>query len=154
MRRIKTKSKTVAQISTASLPDIVFLLLFFFMVSAVIRTEKEIQQISLPKASQLTKAEMKILIKEIKVGFPLDENLGQEPTISANGRFIKVDQLPQWVLNQKATLPESMRDQVIILIKADEMVKMGLVADIQQQLRKANARKVLYRSIEKSNKVL
>lgn len=66
MSRIQKKSKVIAEISTASMPDIVFLLLFFFMVSAVIRTEEKNQHIKLPSASQMTKAEMKILIKEFE----------------------------------------------------------------------------------------
>ena len=146
MGKIRKKTKTNAQISTASLPDIVFLLLFFFMVSTVIRTEDEIQSIKTPRATQLTKAEMKLLIKELKIGKPSDVTFGSEPLISSGGKFLQLDQITQWVEEQKSELPESMRDQIIILIRADEEVKMGLVADIQERLRESNARKILYRA--------
>jgi len=149
MSRIRKKSKAIAEISTASMPDIVFLLLFFFMVSAVIKTEDEELKIKVPAATQLTKSDQKILIKEMRIGVPIDAGLGTEPIISVSGRFIHLDQVAQWVEQEKASLPESLKDQMIVLIKADEMVKMGLIADIQQKLRKSNARKVLYRSSEK-----
>lgn len=149
MNKFKRKPLLDAQISTASLPDIVFLLLFFFMVTAVIRTDEKIVEYKIPVARQLTKAEMKTLIRELQVGKPVNPEMGEQPLISAGNSFIDVKDIVQWVHQQKATLPEAYKDQMIIVLKADETVHMGMIADIQQELRKSNARKILYRTLEK-----
>ncbi len=149
MNAFKRKSPLEAHISTASLPDIVFLLLFFFMVTAVIRTDEKIVEYKVPAAVQLSKAEMKTLIRELQVGKPVNPSMGRAPLISTGNKFIEVEDLVQWVHQQKATLPEAYKDQLIIVLKADEAVHMGMIADIQQELRKSNARKILYRTLEK-----
>jgi biopolymer transport protein ExbD len=148
MNALKRKSLLSAQISTASLPDIVFLLLFFFMVTAVIRTDEKLVKYEVPKAKNINKAEMKTLIRELQVGVPINSSLGNEPLISDGSRYLKIGELIQWVNQEKAKLPEQYKDQLIVVFKADANVKMGLIADIQQELRKSNARKVLYRSRE------
>ncbi|MEQ9102075.1 MAG: biopolymer transporter ExbD [Imperialibacter sp.] len=148
MNAFRRKTILNAEISTASLPDIVFLLLFFFMVTAVIRTDEKLVKYEVPKAKHINKAEMKTLIRELQVGLPANARLGTEPLISDGSHYLKVSELVQWVNQEKATLPEAYKDQIIIVLKADEAVKMGLIADIQQELRKSNARKVLYRSKE------
>lgn len=148
MKAFNRKTILNAQISTASLPDIVFLLLFFFMVTAVIRTDEKLVKYDVPKAKHINKAEMKTLIRELQVGPPANTGLGAEPLISDGSQYLKIAELVHWVNRQKASLPEAYKDQIIIVLKADESVKMGLIADIQQELRKSNARKILYRSKE------
>lgn len=138
-----------AEISTASLPDIVFLLLFFFMVTATIKPTNDQVKLSTPKAVAMTQINKKELIKEISIGKPKLSHLGSEDVISVDNRVIRPDQIAQWVVEQKETLPEAYKDQMIIVIRADEYVKMGLINDVQEELKKANARKVVYRTTPK-----
>lgn len=143
--RNKTRQKT--EISTASLPDIVFLLLFFFMVTATIKPKEDKVKISYPKATALTKVQMKTLIREVSIGQPRDIRYGSEDIITVDNRVIELEDIPQWIVEQKETLPEAYKDQMIVLLKADESMKMGLINDVQQQLKKSNARKVVYRTL-------
>ena len=146
---IRKKTRAKAEISTASLPDIVFLLLFFFMVSATIKPMNDQVKLTTPKAQAMTKVNRKELIREIIIGKPINREVGDQEVISVDNRVIKKEQLTQWVMEQKETLPENLKDQMIIVIKADEYVKMGLVDDVQEELKKANARKVVYRTTPK-----
>ena len=144
------KSNTESEVPTAALPDIIFMLLFFFMVSTVMReTEVRVKQ-ELPRAQQLVKLERKDLIAHIYVGKPKFGALGQEPLIQAGGSFIKLDGIGKWVEEVKAGLSESERDQPTISFKVDKEVEMGLITDIQSELRKVNARKVIYQSPKKT----
>ena len=68
-------------ISTASLPDIVFMLLFFFMVATVLRTEEEKVRVIRPEASELYKIEKKHLIRYVNIGPPMDRRYGTEPVV-------------------------------------------------------------------------
>ena len=146
---IRKKTRAKAEISTASLPDIVFLLLFFFMVSATIKPMNDQVKLTTPNAQAMTKVNRKELIREIIIGKPINREVGDQEVISVDNRVIKKEQLTQWVMEQKETLPENLKDQMIIVIKADEYVKMGLVDDVQEELKKANARKVVYRTTPK-----
>ena len=86
MGKFKNKKREMGAISTASLPDIVFMLLFFFMVATVLRTEEEMWVIR-PEASEIYKIEKKHLIRYINIGPPQDKRYGTEPVIQLNGIF-------------------------------------------------------------------
>lgn len=145
----KSNRKKV-EISTASLPDIVFLLLFFFMVSATIKPKNDQVKVNTPAAVAMTQVHKKELVREISVGQPKEGLFGASDVISVDNQIIQMEQIAQWVVEQKETLPETYKDQMIIVIKADEFVKMGLISDLQEELKKVNARKVVYRTLPKS----
>ena len=81
MGKFKNKKREMGAISTASLPDIVFMLLFFFMVATVLRTEEEMVRVIRPEASEIYKIEKKHLIRYINIGPPQDQRYGTEPVI-------------------------------------------------------------------------
>lgn len=147
--KIKKKTVATAEISTASMPDIVFLLLFFFMVTATIKVKEEQLNVSIPNAHSVSSIDKKFLIKELHVGFPKDKSMGITPRISADDKLVSLAQIGQWVQEQKTDLGEVYKDQLIVMLRADENVDMGLIGDIQTELRKSNARKILYRTLDK-----
>ncbi|MDH5608594.1 MAG: biopolymer transporter ExbD [Cyclobacteriaceae bacterium] len=150
MSKFKKSSNTSNDIPTAALPDIIFMLLFFFMVTTVVRKADILVKQKIPRATQLTKIERKSLVSYLYIGEPVNASLfGTEPKIQVNDVFITEKDIIQFVNQEKDKLSEVERDQITMSIKGDIEVKMGIVSDIQQELRKANARKVLYSSIKK-----
>jgi len=148
MAKFKKKSNTSENIPTSALPDIIFMLLFFFMVTTVLRETELLVENKLPSASQLTKLEQKSLVSYIYVGKPKDtEQYGTEPRIQVNDVLISPDQIPMFVLQEKDKLDEVERDKITMSLKVDRDAKMGIVSDVRQQLREANALKVNYSSI-------
>ena len=120
-------------ISTASLPDIVFMLLFFFMVATVLRTEDEKVRVIRPEASELYKIEKKHLIRYVNIGPPMDRRYGTEPLVQLNDQFSSAAVIQDWIVKERTTL-----------LKVDKDTKMGVVTSVKQELRKASALKVLY----------
>jgi biopolymer transport protein ExbD len=145
MHKFKKKAKSDPEIPTSALPDIIFMLLFFFMVTTVLReTTINVQQ-HIPKATELRKLQRKSLVSYLYMGKPQNIAMfGDEPKIQANDVFIQVKDVIMWVEKEKAKLDEVERDQITIAFKVDEQVKMGLISDVQMELRKANARKLMY----------
>jgi biopolymer transport protein ExbD len=145
MHKFKKKAKSEPEIPTSALPDIIFMLLFFFMVTTVLReTTINVQQ-RIPKATELRKLQRKSLVSYLYMGKPQNISMfGGEPKIQANDVFIEVKDVIMWVEKEKAKLDEVERDQITIAFKVDEQVKMGLISDVQMELRKANARKLMY----------
>ena len=136
-------------ISTASLPDIVFMLLFFFMVTTVMRETSFLVDFKVPEASEVRKLEKKTLVSYIYVGEPKNavKNIyGDKPRIQLNDQISDVEDVIEFVYNERAEREEYERQQVRFSIKADQKVKMGIITDIKMQLRRASALRINYSS--------
>ncbi len=145
MAKFTKKSKTSQEIPTAALPDIIFMLLFFFMVTTVMRENTINVKQKMPDATELRKLQRKSLVSYLYIGEPKNTVLyGDEPKIQTNDVFIELKDITLWVSKEKDKLSENERDQITIAFKSDEDVKMGLISDIEMKLRKANALKVMF----------
>jgi len=150
MSKFKKKTKEETNIPTSALPDIIFMLLFFFMVTTVLREQDLLVEQKIPQATQLQKLQKKSLISYLFLGKPKNTSLyGVEPRIQANDVLINTTDILQWVNQEKDALSEAERDQITISLKADRDVKMGPVSDIQFELREADARKLMYATVGK-----
>lgn len=136
-------------ISTASLPDIVFMLLFFFMVATVMRETELKVRVRVPAATQIKKLERKSLVSYIYIGEPqkkFQSMFGTEPRIQLNDQFAKVKDIRQFITSEREARDENEVPFMTTSLKVDENVKMGIVTDIKQELRKASALKINYSS--------
>ncbi len=146
----KFKKKTgggTPAISTASLPDIVFMLLFFFMVTTVMREVTLKVENTKPFATEIKKLERKSLVTYVYVGKPKAAyipQVGAEPRVQLNDSFARLNELQNFVITEREAINEAERPLMTVSIKADEDVKMGLITDIKQELRKANSLKINY----------
>ena len=131
-------------ISTASLPDIVFMLLFFFMVATVLRTEEERVTVIRPEATELYRIEKKHLIRYINIGKPIDKRYGTTEIVQLNDSYSGPEAIQEWVDKERLTLAEAEQSKMWVSLKVDQGTKMGLVTDIKNELRETNALKVLY----------
>ncbi len=149
MAKFKKSSRTSEEIPTAALPDIIFMLLFFFMVTTVMRETTIMVRQLLPKSTQLTKLEKKSLVSYIYVGKPKQISMfGSEPKIQVNDVFIETKDIVRFVNQEKDKLSEVERDKITMSMKVDVEAKMGIISDVQQEFREANALKVLYSSLK------
>lgn len=141
---IGTKKKGQPAISTASLPDIVFMLLFFFMVTTHMRDKDQMVQVSLPSATEITKMTNKAMVDFIFVGAPLDKRFGSTPRIQLNESFASIQDIQLFKEKGKESRDEAEWPLISTSLKVDQDVKMGLVTDIKQELRRIGALKVVY----------
>jgi biopolymer transport protein ExbD len=137
----------IPAISTASLPDIVFMLLFFFMVSTSMRETDLMVSSRLPSATEVVKLEKKTLVSYIYVGPPVrafQKLYGTEPRIQLNDSFKTLDDIRDFISSERDAMSESDRPLLTTSLKVDEETRMGIVTDIKQELRKASALKINY----------
>lgn len=140
----KNGSKAQPKINTSALPDIVFMLLFFFMVATKMRDPNVLVNTAVPVVSEVEKVEKKSWVNYILVGPPRDPAVGTSPRIQLDDKFADVSDVQQFIVLKKNEHPEAIRDYLTTSIKADRSVKMGMIQDIKQELRQINALKVLY----------
>ena len=144
MSKFKKKKKGLPAISTASLPDIVFMLLFFFMVTTTMReTDLLIAKPTLPKATEVKKLEMKSLVSTIYVGKSEDKRIGGDK-IQVNDKIIDVNDVPSFIFAERALRKEEEVKYMTTSIKADKEASVGTILDIKEQLRDINALKVSF----------
>lgn len=140
----KDKDKETPQVTTAALPDIIFMLLFFFMVSTVMRTETLLVKVSVPGATEVQKLEKKSLVSYINIGPPKQEALGSKARIQLNDSFANVSDVGEFILSEKEQLDEADKQFMTTSLKVDKDTKMGVVTDVKQELRMVGAFKINY----------
>lgn len=150
MGRINKKKKETPQISTASLPDIIFILLFFFMVTTVMRkNDLMIDKPETPEATELTKIKYKEAATEIYIGFPKKEHsakYGTSPRIQLDDAISGKDKVQAFIKEKQALVPSNLLGHFVVSFRVDKEVTMGIVSDVKQELRKADALKINYSS--------
>ncbi len=154
MAQFRSKEKkTPPAISTQSLPDIIFMLIFFFMVSTTMRESTLlVKKPQLPKATEFVKLEKKSLVSSIYIAAPTmqwQKIYGTQPVLQLNESIADVSKIAEFVELEKNSMPANDRSQMTVSLKVDSKVKMGIVSDVKMELRKANALKISYSVIPK-----
>lgn len=144
MSKFKKKKKGLPAVSTASLPDIVFMLLFFFMVTTTMReTDLQVESPRLPSASEVKKLERKSLVSTIYVGKAKDPKYGTGYNrIQLNDKIATPDEVPSFIYIERGNVSEAEIPFMTTSIKADRESSVGTLADIREKLRDVNALKL------------
>jgi biopolymer transport protein ExbD len=143
----KKKSGGIPAISTASLPDIVFMLLFFFMTATTMKDSDLKIENTLPKANQTAKLHKKQYVMYIYAGKPSERyraSLGASDRIQLSDKISTVNDIRNFVISERASRNSEDERYLTASLKIDKNVKMGLVQDIKQELRKVDQLKVNY----------
>lgn len=146
----KDSDKGTPAVSTASLPDIVFMLLFFFMVTTVMREVDLKIKLDQPEATEIDKLEDKALVDYIYIGEPMNTELyGTVAKIQLDDDFATVDDIQDYIVARRADRPEAVQGKITVSLKVDQETKMGVVTDVKQELRKIQALKINYSTRER-----
>ncbi len=146
----KKEEKELPAVSTASLPDIIFILLFFFMVTTVMRDTSVKVDIKPVKGTELQKLEKKSLVHYIYVGPPIPKyraKYGTAPQIQLNDVFAHPSQIRNFISNERAKVPEKHIPALTTSLRVDKDVRMGTITDVKQELRKTNQLKISYSAV-------
>lgn len=144
--------KNTPAVSTASLPDIVFMLLFFFMVSTVMREVDLKVKLEQPEATEIDKLENKSLVDYIYIGEPVNTKVyGTVPKIQLDDDFATINDIQDYILQRRSERSEGEQGLVTVSLKVDEETKMGLVTDVKQELRDVQALKINYSTKQKAD---
>lgn len=136
MKFEKRRATTKQEIPTTSMPDIVFMLLMFFMTVTTMREVDVLVNFKLPEAKAIEKIENKRLISYLWVG--------KDKRIQINDSIVKMNDVEPIMYAKRQALPD-----IIVSLRVDQSVDMGFVTDIQQSLRKAYCLRLNYSAMIK-----
>ncbi len=146
------KHREVPGLNLASLPDLIFTVLFFFMIVTHMRDVNPKVSVEVPQGTELSKTANKAGLVYIFIGKPVDaqgEVVSNETRIQLNDRYVSVEQLPQEIAHERSKMSESDRQNMVVTIRADRETEMGVVNDVKQALRKAGALNINYSATQK-----
>lgn len=132
----KKRATAKPTIPTASMSDIVFILLLFFMVTTTLREVEVLVSFRLPEAKAIEKIENKRLVSYVYVG--------RDNKIQVNDAITKLEDIQKIMYAKRVQIP-----QVIVSLRVDKGSEMGIVTDIQQELRKASCLRINYSTMLK-----
>ena len=141
--------KEVPQPSSGSLSDIVFMLLFFFMVTTQMREQENKVAVKLPEASEVVKLERKDLSSYINIGPPTRQyqaKYGTDARIQLNDSFKSTSDIRDFIAAERDAMSEADRPMMTTVIKGDMDVRMGIITDVKQELRRCSALKIMYQA--------
>jgi biopolymer transport protein ExbD len=143
----KTGKREMPALNTSSLPDLIFTLLFFFMIVTTMREVTLKVEFKVPTGTELEKLEKKSLVTFIYVGRPNEEfrkKMGSESRIQLNDQFAEVAEIQDFITQERLSMKEEDQPFMTVSLKIDQDTKMGIVTDIKQALRQAYALKINY----------
>ena len=144
---VSNSKKEVPGITSGSLSDIVFMLLFFFMVTTQMRETENKVIVKMPEASEVVKLERKDLSSYINIGTPTktyQAQFGTDARIQLNDSFKTIDDIRDFIAAERESMSEGDRQFMTTVIRADQDVRMGIITDVKQELRRCSALKIMY----------
>lgn len=127
----------------AALPDLIFTVLFFFMIVTHMRDVSPQVQYEMPQGTEIEKNARKTGMVYLFIGKPMDA-AGNETLIQLNDHLVSIDQIADAVNEERQQMAEDARRHMTVSIRADRDTEMGIINDVKQQLRKAGALHVVY----------
>ncbi len=155
----RNRRRRIPGINSSSLPDLIFTVLFFFMIVTNMRQDQLKVDHRMPQSRQLERVTNKQGLMYIHIGRPATGVASADvpPTCDAaagmviqiNESYVTVDDIGRIVSEERARMkPEDARNMRVI-IKADRHTPMGLVNDVKQALRRSDVLNIIYAADQK-----
>jgi biopolymer transport protein ExbD len=141
----KKESREMPEMNTSSLPDLIFTILFFFMIVTTMREVTLKVKMTIPAGTELEKLEKKSAVSYIYVGPPTDAlraQMGSSTRIQLNDRYAEPREVMDFVAQERVGMTN--QAEQVISIKADSKTQMGIITDIKEVLRKSWALRINY----------
>lgn len=143
----KDGGREMPEMNTSSLPDLIFTVLFFFMMVTTMREVTLKVKFDKPAGTQLEKLARKSCTSFIYIGQPTDAlraQVGSGTRIQLNDKFADANEVYDYVITERNELAEVDKPFFTVSLKADTNTPMGIMTDVKQVLRKAYALKIVY----------
>ena len=147
MRIYRHKKGGVPQLNTASMPDLIFTVLFFFMIVTHMRKVTLKVEYQVPQGTELTRLTKKTAVSYVHIG-KRNGQKGADMQVQLNDKFAQVEDIAGYVAAERDRMSPADLPNMTVSIKADRSAPMGLITDVKQQLRRANALRINYSAEE------
>ena len=144
MSMYRHQSHEVPGLNTSSLPDLIFSVLFFFMIVTHMRKANVLVKYKVPARTELTRLTKRSATSYIYVGTPMQPLADGGSEIQLNDKIVSPEEIEPYMIRERKNLGQEDKEKMQVSIKADRKTKMGVITDIKQALRKANVLQITY----------
>jgi len=145
------------ELNTSSLPDLIFTVLFFFMIVTHMRDVELKVRYVVPQGTELQKVGHKASVVHIYIGrpaAPVDREMllsGNEFCLQLNNQLATIDDIKKFIAAEREKMSAEDQAQLTVSLKADRDVPMGIIADVKHTLQQSFALRVNYSATERKN---
>ncbi|MBQ6309178.1 MAG: biopolymer transporter ExbD [Prevotella sp.] len=143
--------RDIPQLNMSSMPDLIFTVLFFFMIVTHMRSVPVMVKHQVPAGKELTKLSKQPVITYIYIGKPLGGAAAdsRSSVVQVNDQIMEVDAISDYMSSLRHSLGKEDAENMIVSLKVDKDTEMGLVSDVKQALRRAHVMRVHYSAVSK-----
>ena len=145
----RRREREVPGLNTAALPDLIFTVLFFFMIVTHMRQSDVKVQYQVPQGTELNRLASKSTAQYVYIG---TTDNGRQTTIQLNNKIVTVDELRDELMRVRQQMSDEDQERMVVSIRADRKTPMGVIADVKRALREAGALRVNYAAMDISEK--
>jgi len=145
------RHREIPQLNMSSMPDLIFTVLFFFMIVTHMRSVPVMVKHQVPTGKELTRLSKQPVITYIYIGKPLNGASAdkQSSVVQVNDKIMDVDAISDYMSSLRHSLGKEDAENMIVSLKVDKDTEMGLVSDVKQALRRAHVTRVHYSAVSK-----
>ncbi len=152
MTLFRRPKRKVPQLNTATLPDLIFVVLFFFMAVTHMREVTLKVKYQVPQGTELTKLTRKSAVTYVYVGKPEISSFEDKTRIQVNDKLADIQDVVDYVTQERQRMSPEDAQMMSVSVKADRKAQMGILTDIKQALIKANVAHINYSATKKETK--
>ncbi len=143
------KRHQVPSLNVASMPDLIFTVLFFFMIVTHMRSDEVKVRLEVPQGAGVQKLANKASVVNIYIG-----QFHGEWTVQLNGDLVSIDDIPAHIEAIRGGMSPENADKLTVSLRADRHTPMGVITDVKQALQQSYALRINYSATElKSNEL-
>lgn len=144
MQLNRKRRRAVPELTTSALPDLIFSILFFFMIVTHLRQTDVNFSVQTPQGSELTKLRQKYAVTRLVAGLTDKHEL----ILQLDNKLITLDQLANVISAKRNRLPEEEQQLMTVSLKADKRLPLRYISEIKEELRKAQVLRISYSATE------
>ena len=141
----RRRKRSIPELNTASLPDLIFTILFFFMLVTHMRKTTVKVKYQVPQGTELTKLVKKSAISYIYIGMPMNAAgavSGDSLCVQLNDKIVDLKDIKGYLSKERLAMSAADKKQMSVSVRADKATPMGIINDLKQSLRESNVLKV------------
>lgn len=155
MIRRNRRLREVPILNTASLPDLIFTVLFFFMIVTHMRTTTSKVKYALPQGTELKRLVKKSAVTYIYIGRAMPETTREMSAykVQLNNRVGTIGEVASFVANEKKRMNPDDQVKMTVSIKADRSTPMYVINAVKRAVRAGGATRINYSAERESDKL-
>lgn len=137
------RRRSVPSLNVASMPDLIFTVLFFFMIVTHMRSDEVKVRLQVPQGSEVQKLANKQVVVNIYIG-----HKGEAWHVQLNNDIVQPGDIPARIEEIRSGLSDENQQRLTVSLRVDKKAPMGLVSEVKHQLQQAYALKINYNATE------